>query len=376
MNRRKHRTALRALGRGWIIGIVLLFSLAYVAEAKASSDVDLLTVRVVVHVVYQQEAQNISDEQVRSQLRVLNEDFQRKNPNASQTLAQFQPLAANARIAFVLARADPEGRPTNGITRTATTHGPFANNDIHQSRRGGQDAWNPARYFNVWVCALAPGTLGYAVLPDDTSGYDGVVVDYRHFGAAGTVRKPYHLGRTLTHETGHWLGLHHPWGNRGGCDDDDGIDDTPPQVGSYATYDAQATSCGSPDMVQNFMNLAPDSLLTFFTHQQAERMHRTLREQRSGVLDEDYVLALPSPLIDRSFRVFPDAVQPGLVHVVSSAPAMRWYLEVSNATGQTIQRSASVRSRRTVDLRPYAPGVYFFRTATPEARMTLRVIHP
>ena len=351
-------------------------SLTYATTADTLfQENDLLTVRVVIHVVYQDEHQNISDEQIRSQLQVLNQDFQRRNPNASQTLPQFQPLAANTQISFVLAREDPERNFTNGITRTATAHGPFANRDIHESRQGGQDAWDPSRYFNIWVCALAPGTLGYTVTPNDSTGNDGVVIHYENFGTRGTAQPPYHWGRTLTHEAGHWLGLDHPWGKRGGCDDDDGIDDTPLQTGAHPTPDLATSSCGSLDMVQNFMNLAPDSSLTLFTHQQASRMRHVLQQQRSGVLYSDYVLAAADPLPNTHLQVYPDAAQPGFFHVLIPTRFTYTHLSVSNSAGQWLQK-IHIRTHRVIDLSSYPTGTYLFRVDTPEGSQFRRVIHP
>ena len=99
----------------------------------------------------------------------------------------------------------------------------------------GDDAWPASSYLNIWVCDLQDGILGYAVSPGASPEVDGVVIDYKNFGIADVSSKPYDLGRTCTHEIGHWLGLTHVWGDDGGtCAGSDGIDDTPDL--SEATY--------------------------------------------------------------------------------------------------------------------------------------------
>ncbi|WP_185154027.1 M43 family zinc metalloprotease [Fulvivirga sp. M361] len=247
-----------------------------------------LYVPVVVHVVYSEESQNISDAQIISQIDLINRDYSRANSDAEQTLEAFKPLAANTRIQFYLARIDPLGNPTNGITRTSTTHGVFANEDIHFADQGGADAWNPLEYLNVWVCDLPPTISGLASTPDQANEMeDGVVIDFESFGTIGTVQPPHHLGRTMTHEVGHYLGLDHTSGRIDGCEDDDGIEDTPLQSASNGNCDLGANSCGSTDMTQNFMNQADDDCLNLFTEGQKEVMRDALSTVRSELITND-----------------------------------------------------------------------------------------
>lgn len=249
----------------------------------------LLYIPVVVHIVYSSEAENISDQQVYSQLTVLNEDYNRQNADTTETLEIFRDVAADCRIKFFLANKDETDNPINPITRRHTEHGLFFNDDIHYTAKGGIDALNTKKYLNIWICDLPDGTFGYASSPGTNAETDGVVIDYRYFGTIGTVSAPYDKGRTLTHEVGHWLGLIHPWGFSGGCSEDDGIDDTPIQSGPITGCVLDTQSCGSLNMVQNYMNLSYDGCMNLFTTGQKAVMRSVLFSERSELLRENVI---------------------------------------------------------------------------------------
>ena len=243
-------------------------------ERKAKSVSGDITVPVVVHVVYHETTQNISEAQIQSQLKVLNQDFRRRNPDRHQTPRDWQPLAADTRINFVLAKVDPQGNPTDGITRTYTPKPTFfpQDNGVKYRVKGGVDAWPTDQYLNIWVCPLGSGMLGYAQFPGGgAKETDGVVISYKHFGTMGTVAPPFDGGRTTTHEVGHWLNLRHIWGD-GGCEVDDHVADTPPASGpthGCATYEE---SCSGAKMVQNYMDYTDDACMNLFTQGQSARM--------------------------------------------------------------------------------------------------------
>lgn len=248
------------------------------AENVRSARGDMLgvvTIPVVVHVVHNQDVQNISDEQIRSQIDVLNQDFGRTNSDRFDTPAHFGRLAVNSKISFQLASQDPYGNPTNGITRTRSNQGLFSpsNNGVKYSTMGGMDAWDTKSYLNIWVCKLGAGMLGYAQFPGGGPiEADGVVIDYKFFGTMGTVRAPFDQGRTCTHEVGHWLNLKHIWGD-GPCETDDFVADTPPVADAHYGCMHSAKACdGGPAMVSNFMDYTDDACMNLFTFGQAERM--------------------------------------------------------------------------------------------------------
>jgi hypothetical protein len=240
-----------------------------------------ITIPVVVHVVYNNQSENISMAQIQSQIDVLNEDFRRLNPDASDTPGDFQPVAADSEIEFCLATIDPQGNPTNGVTRTQTSNASFAaNNTVKFSSSGGKDAWPADQYMNFWVCDISGGILGYAQFPGGPASTDGIVVDYLYFGTIGTATPPFDLGRTATHEVGHYLNLRHIWGD-GNCNIDDQVGDTPraggPNYsGGSCTYPGP-NSCNEgagdlPDMFQNYMDYSNDGCMNLFTRGQKVRM--------------------------------------------------------------------------------------------------------
>ena len=171
-------------------------------------------VPVVVHVVHKLPVENISDSQVKSQIKVLNADYSATNIDKSQTPAVWSGLITSANIQFELATKDPDGKPTNGITRTKTTNDSFPSDDsVKSNTSGGADPWPTDRYLNIWVCNLGEGLLGYAQFPGGPPSTDGVVILHSGFGTEGTAAAPFNKGRTATHEIGHYFNLHHIWGD-------------------------------------------------------------------------------------------------------------------------------------------------------------------
>ncbi|AKD05555.1 hypothetical protein PKOR_06025 [Pontibacter korlensis] len=254
-----------------------------------------ITIPVVFHVLYNNSTENISDEQILSQLEVLNADFRRRNADAANTPAHFTPYAADTRIEFCLASIDPNGDPTSGITRTRTYRSDFdyIYDYIKKSDNGGKDAWDTNRYLNIWIGDIKDDVLGYATMPGATLPHlDGVVLHYTAVGAAPANRfgSAYNLGRTATHEIGHWLGLSHIWGgDDASCFDSDGISDTPNQ--EYYTTDCTGgieISCDNGpygNMYQNYMDYSTDACMNLFTHGQAAYMNAVLNTSRSSLLE-------------------------------------------------------------------------------------------
>ena len=244
---------------------------------------------VVVHVVWNTAAQNIDDGQIASQIDVLNRDFRRTNPDFSTTPAAFLPLATDARIEFFLATSNPSGAPTSGIERRQTTVTGFNDNDaVKSAASGGLDAWPSAHYLNVWVCPLAGGLLGYAQFPGGPAATDGVVILHSAFGTSGTAAAPFNLGRTTTHEIGHWLNLNHIWGDDGtGCSGTDNVADTPNQGGpNYGAPTFPHLSCSNGpngDLFVNYMDYVDDRAMVMFTAGQVARMQACLDGARSSI---------------------------------------------------------------------------------------------
>jgi hypothetical protein len=260
---------------------------------------------VVVHVVWNTAAQNVSDAQVASQIDVLNRDFRRTNPDFSTTPAPFLPLATDARVEFFLATTDPGGAPTNGIERRQSTVTGFNDNDdVKSQASGGLDAWPSEHYLNMWVCPLSGGLLGYAQFPGGPAATDGVVILQSAFGTNGTAAAPFNLGRTATHEVGHWFNLNHIWGDDGnGCAGTDNVGDTPNQGGpniGTPTFPHESCSNGpNGDMFMNYMDYVDDRAMVMFTAGQVARMQACLDVARStiGVAVASTIRPSSSPVV-------------------------------------------------------------------------------
>ncbi|HEY0653799.1 MAG TPA: choice-of-anchor J domain-containing protein [Chryseosolibacter sp.] len=245
---------------------------------------------VVVHIIHNGEpigsGTNISDEQVLSQIEVLNEDFRRLNSDASQTPSQFTSVAGSMDIEFVLAKRDPEGLATNGIVRVQGAKTGWTLVDNYELK--AQSYWPAEDYLNLWVCDLVDNLVGYGQYPEsnlpgiDQSSVnrltDGVVIWYRAFGSADdgnfNLSSTYNKGRTLTHELGHFFGLRHIWGDdSGSCDGDDFVNDTPKQATSSSGCPTHPrSSCGTVNMFQNYMDYTADACMNLFTNDQVARM--------------------------------------------------------------------------------------------------------
>ena len=252
----------------------------------------IYTIPVVVHVLYDPStpSSNISDEQILQQLEALNNDFRRLNIDAINTPTKYSTIAADTKIQFCLANKDPLGNPINlainRITGSKSSYH-YLTDDV---KLKSEIYWPSNEYLNIWVTRLSSNILGYAQFPSDSdlSGLktfsdeaktDGVVIDYRVFGVFPSSNSLYNLGRTLTHEVGHWLGLLHIFGDNLQCDTDF-VDDTPTQGinnEGLVNCDTIIYSCGANEvMYQNYMDYTSDKCMNLFTKGQTDRMHSAI----------------------------------------------------------------------------------------------------
>ena len=268
---------------------------------RTSSQVgSIITIPVVVHIIYNGQAvgvaPNITDAQVQSQITVLNQDFRKMvNTNGANNNA----VGADTQIQFELAKQDPNGNPTNGIDRVNLTQDSWSDTEMDVIVKP-KTFWDPTQYMNMWCVKFSDDTLlGYAQFPDASTltgidpsngnaNTDGVVSRYDVFGSSefnnGTflLNKTYNLGRTMTHEVGHFLGLRHIWGDGSGdeanntpdCTATDYCADTP-QAGwehySCGFFDTCKNKLGN-DMVENYMDYTPDACMNIFTIDQSTRI--------------------------------------------------------------------------------------------------------
>lgn len=266
---------------------------------------EVITIPVVVHVVHNGEAvgagRNLSEAQVRSQIETLNEDFRRKPGTRG---FNDNPVGADIEIEFCLAVVGPQGQTLaeRGIDRVRGTQSSWTRDQIEGQLKPAT-YWDPDKYFNIWVVDFAASDarlLGYAQFPSQSNlpgipnsggpaSTDGVVIRYQSFGNAEkgnfpVMQAPYNLGRTLTHEVGHWLGLRHIWGDAN-CGDDF-VGDTPPQASESRGCQVGRQSCGSINMVQNYMDYSDDACFNIFTNGQKQRIRAVMEisPRRSNLL--------------------------------------------------------------------------------------------
>jgi hypothetical protein len=256
-----------------------------VAKLKA------VTVPVVVHVVYKNAGDNLSAAQVQSQIDVLNADYNAANADRPSVPPVWSSLVGNAKINFRLAKKDPAGKDTDGIVRKKTNVDGFGQDDgVKSAATGGSDPWDTARYLNIWVCDLGGGLLGYAQFPGGPPATDGVVILNTAFGTTGTATDPFNLGRTATHEVGHYLNLRHIWGDTEDCSGSDLVSDTPTQqLPNYGKPSFPHVSCSNApngDMFMNYMDYVDDKAMFMFTSGQVGRMRATLAGPRKGLIKD------------------------------------------------------------------------------------------
>lgn len=252
-----------------------------------------ITIPVVFHVVYNIAEQNIPDDRILEQLDVLNNDYNRLNQDGQSTPSPFLGVSAATNIQFCLAKRDPNNKPTSGIIRKQTTVQSFSTGDeVKKTATGGSKGWSKSKYLNIWICNLTRNLLGYATMPgtaNDT--LDGVVVSYSTIGGPDHVgvHPTYNLGRTLTHEVGHWLNLIHIWGDDGGtCTGTDNVADTPNQASEhFGTPNFPIISCSNNpdgDMFMNFLDYTDDYVMNIFTAGQSLRMQDAVNNSRASLL--------------------------------------------------------------------------------------------
>lgn len=326
---------------------------------------DIITIPVVIHIVWRSEVSNISAAQIQSQIEILNQDYRGRNKEQTKFIPkEFQHLAADVGIEFCLASIDPIGNPTNGIIKTKTSVENIGiYNDIYYTNRGGQDAWDTKHYLNIWVCELPKGLLGIgtapmSALPEE----DGIVIDYQYFGTIGTAKnsKPNHLGKTLTHEIGHYFNLLHPWGLiTGDCEEDDLVSDTPYQEAPYFGCPSQQSySCNMQSLTSQFMDFNDDACMALFTEGQKARMLASLYTARQGLISNSLCFSRGSDL-KLQFDLAPNPAT-NFVNINVNNFVNDLSLTIVNSLGQILyQRQVTDKIIPPIELERFSPGFYW-----------------
>lgn len=329
----------------------------------------ILTIPVVLHVVHNGfgvgVSDNISAAQIQSQIDVLNEDFRRMSGTAG---FNTDSVGADTEIEFCLAYRAPDGTQLAeaGIDRVnrnfyGFTAPPYSEAYINSTIKPAT-IWDPTQYYNIWVVRFSnTSILGFAQFPSSsglaginangTAQTDGVVIQPQYFGRTGSVSAPYNLGRTTTHEVGHGLGLRHIWGDDS-CGVDDFCLDTPESnEGNYGCA-LNHNSCGSVDMVRNYMDYSDDACFNIFTLCQKSRMRTVLANSpRRKELPGSEMCALPVGIPVAAFTIDSSLACNGIYRFIdASAPfATNWVWTFSDGQAFTT---------RDPEVTFSAPGTY------------------
>ncbi len=376
----------------------------------------IYTIPVVVHVVWKENAENISDEQIQEQIDVLNEDYRALNADIVNLRSEFEPLSADPMIEFELVAVERvETNETFGIDLLAG----FDDNKLKVSANGGSSPYDTETHLNIWVCKIQPlaigplvlgQVLGYAYPPVNIADYpeinnwpseqmeafqdpafDGVVMHYLAFGGRDNTINDPNLGgqvtfegRSTVHEVGHYLGLRHIWGDpdplsgQNGCIVDDGIDDTP-----NAAENSQISGCNNskntctagandlPDMWENYMDYSVEACQVSFTAEQAQLMRAVLEGPRSGLLTNP--LSTSNPLTNQ-VSVSPNPTTGLLTVNVDVENESDFRLNVRDLLGRIVLRQENLSNSQNIFLDDKESGVYFLEVTDGDQHFTQKIL--
>ncbi len=352
---------------------------------RSEAQPNLIKVPVVFHVLYHSTNEKISKERIESLLALLNRDFRRDNPDTVNTPDRFAPLAADMEIEFYFARSDPEGKSTSGIVRKYTPVVAWQSDDkMKFSASYGSNAWDARYYLNIWLCNLED-VSGYATLPGGDLSKDGVVLDFSTFSNSTLIGNA--SGRTLVHETGHWLNLRHLWGDSY-CGDDR-VDDTPKQA--YYTPGCPTgirTSCGTDpngDMYMNYMDFTNDACMNMFTQGQKQRAHALFKSggARESILsskglNDPLIIAQPEDETVPEWmfaKLYPNPAHNSVTVDMEYDP--RWIgqeMRVTDISGKMVLRKTIRALHEEIDIRNLKPGLYIIWADKDRERLQAKFI--
>lgn len=368
------------------------------------NDEEVLVIPVVVHVIHSGQpegvSRNISEARVLSQIKVLNEDFRRKEGTSGYG---SNPLGTDTKIEFCLATIDPDGNPTNGINRVNMGNMLWNMNNAETTLKP-QTQWDPMKYFNIWVCEFDPSIdlLGYAQFPTNSGlggipftgnhNTDGVIIDWRAFGRAieapGSYFSGYNRGRTTTHEVGHWLGLRHIWGDNSSCvvnaidTQQDFCPDTPAAAQPNYYCPPGLDSCPNDpgnDMTENYMDYGSDTCLNTFTPNQKARMRAALQNglRRASLLTSNVCEQTSST--DKfglgMLSVYPNPTNDVLNLVIPDNYELSGTVTIYNTVGQTVYTSSVAHTNTySINVSSFESGVYFVKFTKENQSKTVQFI--
>ncbi|MDR6195215.1 hypothetical protein QE357_002267 [Siphonobacter sp. BAB-5404] len=361
----------------------------------------IIRIPVVVHVIHNNPDSltiggrgnaNISVEQIESQIRVLNEDYRRKEgTNGYNTNA----VGADMEIEFYLANRDPNGNATTGIIRRYRNKSIYSI-DTDLETVSATSYWPSDRYLNIWVLPDIYSYLGYGQFPASTSvpglsSYfqdyahtDGIFVAHQYFGSTGDLAdQSYALGRTVTHEVGHWLGLIHTWGDEY-CGTDY-CDDTPPTESSNNTrfcndrYSNCVSGQTTRNMIENYLDYSPDACMNVFTQDQKNRVRAVLElsPRRKQLVNANNSLEETSTL---QLKVYSNPIQNKILYFDATFQGLHSVkYQLTNTQGHTLFHSEANNqpsSSYSIPVGQLTPGTYILTFATESEKASHRIAVP
>jgi hypothetical protein len=376
------------------------------AKTLQTRDDKVYTINVVFHVVYKNDEENISDARINDEIAVLNENYRRKNRDTSKTRPIFKSVAGDAGIEFKLHR----------IVRVKTT-ATFAPdllsqtnqipNQVKRTADGGSNAIDPNKYMNVWVCKIEPleilglklgSVLGFAYPPAGLANWpdgasapskelDGIVVDYRTVGRTG-LSYPHPTnggtlamqGRTLVHETGHYLGLRHIWGDGSllgaSCSGEDGIADTP-KASSQSQFDCDTTkntcvdagAIDYPDMIENFMDYSEEGCQNMFTKGQVGIMRSVLQGPRKLLVDN--TASAIKDIVEFDAHISPNPTNGNIYFDWRETKDCA--INIVDIYGRNVLSIPNAKSQM-IDMQNFNTGIYFFEIKANNQYQIVKIV--
>lgn len=357
-------------------------------ESGFMSSSTIITIPVVIHVVYNNDAMNISDDQINSQIEALNANYNKYNSDFNKVPAAFAIFAGTSNIRFELAKVDPNGRATTGITRKKSSREIWTSDDkIKSISFGGESAWDATSYLNIWVCNTVSGLLGYSSPVGAAADKDGIVIRFNAFGTRGNVSAPFNLGRTAVHEVGHWLNLKHLWGD-GECGSDE-VDDTPAQRTynrGIPNFPMVYTACSTtnPDgvMFMNFMDFTDDAAMLMFTSGQISRMRNLFQTGgfRNSILSSKALGKawnttpvassnnMSVDVVAMHVKLYPNPASSFIMLEIANPSAIDNGYGIYAADGRKIAQGAINVENNRINIQSLTAGIYFVKVGEKMVR--------